>query len=141
MGPEQTEQREQVPEIRIGMDSRMPPTWDGVSKSFSLYHEELLNWKDFTTLKPEKLAPAVIIQLSGEPQRLAITVSREDRTKSDGLDKVIAKFEEVYSPTEEQELYFTYKDLRAYRRKSTQTISDFIVGVVDGCYGRRAAGS
>ena len=125
MGPEQTEQ---VPEIRIGTDGRMPPTWNGVYTPFRLYHEELLNWKDFTGLKPEKLAPAVIIQLSGEPQRLALTVPREERIKPDGLNKIIAKFAKVYSPTEEQDLYFNYKDLRAYRRSSTQTISDFIGG-------------
>ena len=85
MGPGATE-------LRI---SSMPPTWDGVSKPFRLYQEELLNWLDFTSLPVERHAPAVILSLSGEPQRLALTISRDDRKKADGLNKIIKKFEEV----------------------------------------------
>ena len=68
-----------------------------------------MNWKDFTTLKPERHWPAFIIRLTGEPQRLALTVPREDRIKSDGLDKILKIFKDVYSSTEEQDLYHFYK--------------------------------
>ena len=106
----------------------MPPSWDGVMKPYRLYHEELMNWKDFTTLKPERHAPAVIIRLSGEPQRLALTVPREKRIQADGLDTLITKFDEVYSSTEEQDLYFFYKELCKFRRRSEHSIADFISG-------------
>ena len=57
MGPEGSE-------VRVGL---MPPSWDGITKTYRLYKEELLNWKDFTTLKPSRQAPAAIIRLTGEP--------------------------------------------------------------------------
>ena len=119
MGPEC------LTEPRIGS---MPPTWDGVSKPFRLYLEELLNWKDFTTLVPERRAPAAIIRLSGEPKNLALTIKREDGVKNNGLEKIVEKFKDVYSETEEQDLYFYYKQFSKFRRTPNQSISDFIGG-------------
>ena len=114
-----------------GMEFRtgsMPPSWDGVNKPFRLHKEEILNWKDFTTLKAERQAPAVIIRLTGEPQRLALTVSREERVKPDGLDKVLKVFEDVYSSTEEQDLYYFYKQLTKFRRKDAKSPQEFLSG-------------
>ena len=118
MGPE-------APELRAGS---MPPSWDGVDKPFRQYIEELQNWRDFTTLKEERQAPAVIIHLSGEPKQLALTISREVRKTAGGLDKIIKKFEEVYSSTDEQDMYYWYKRLTKFRRTEAQSIQDYISG-------------
>ena len=106
----------------------MPPSWNGFEKSFRQYKEELLNWKDFTSLEPENYVPADVIRISYEPLWLALTILREKRKKQKGLDKNMKKILEVCVSTEGMDLHFSYKEVTKYRRTDAHSIQEFING-------------
>ena len=111
-----------------GCDQRTPPVWDGTSKPYRLYISELKNWLDFTTIEEKQRAPAAIARLTGEPQRIALNIPRDSRIYPQGVDILINKLKEVYSRTQEQDLYHHFKELRSFRRHPSQPIGEFIGG-------------
>ena len=46
---------------------KTPPFWDGLTKPYRLYAQELENWLDFSSLEKKERGPSVIARLAGEP--------------------------------------------------------------------------
>ena len=53
--------------------SKIPPSWDGVSKSMEQYFEEIEDWLGYTELvdKPMRIGPAIKARLSGKPKLIS----------------------------------------------------------------------
>ena len=108
-------------------DTRNPPRWDGVSKSFREYKEELENWMDFTKLPKKSQGPAMISRLQLEAKSLAMTIPREQRTAENGAQVILRKLEEAYKESDEYVQYIQYKNLVSYKR-TNQSIATCISG-------------
>ena len=122
MGPEA------IMDAHSGYNLKTPPFWDGITKPYRLYAQELENWLDFSSLQKKERGPAVIARLTGEPQRLALNIDRAVRVSEKGAEKIIEKLEEVYGSTEEQDIYHHYKELRSFRRSTQKSVSEFLGG-------------
>jgi hypothetical protein len=65
-------------------NSKIPPGWDGVSKSLQQYLEELEDWLGYTELidKPERIGPTMKSRLSGKPKLISKMLSASELTQT-----------------------------------------------------------
>jgi len=80
---------------RVGTDlgnqatnTKIPPGWDGVSKSLREYLEEVEDWLGYTELTdhPGRIGPALKSRLSGKPKLVAKTLTRAQLEAAGGVD-------------------------------------------------------
>ena len=60
-------------------NSKIPPGWDGISKSLQQYLEELEDWMGYTELmdKPARIGPAMKSRLRGKPKLISKMLTAE----------------------------------------------------------------
>ena len=73
-----------------------PPPLLSKSRSCSDWKQKILLWKAYSTLEDSKKAKDVLFTLEGEAEEAALQVSVEELQANSGLDKLIAKLDELY---------------------------------------------
>ena len=113
----------------LSYDAKKAPYWDGISKSFQEYKDQVENWLLFTALDETKRDLAMIARLTNGPAQIAMTISTKDKITKEGSTKMLAELQKVHKKSDRAELSMHSQKLISHRRTDediTVVISEFL---------------
>ena len=116
-----------------------PPKYNSL-KSYELYKQELLAWKEITELAKEKRGVAIALTLPEEDEskireKVFDQIKLDDLKKETGLETLIAFLDKHLAKDDLADSLTKFEEFEDYRRSETQSIVDYI-GVFDANYRR-----
>ena len=95
-------------------------------RDFDSWKREIDLWRLVTDLPKEKQGSVLYLSLPEKIRTQLESIAVDDLNKDDGLDTVITKLKELYSPSEELRAFHAYEEFETYRRPNNMSIKDFI---------------
>ena len=93
---------------------------------YSEWKHEIKVWESFISYEKGKLGPCVFLSLSGDARAAAHEIPLDDLNKDDGLDKLIAKLDELYLKDKEGSAFEAYESFEKYQRPNDMDINRYI---------------
>lgn len=93
---------------------------------YSEWKHEVQVWKAFTTLKENKLGPALFLSLEGSARDAAHEVSLEDLSGDNGINVLIEKLDSLFLKDENNSAFEAYDTFERYQRPVDMGMTDYI---------------
>ena len=88
--------------------------------------KEIQIWQRFTSLAKEKQALAIFLSLEGKARETVLEVEVDDLNKDDGVEKVLAKLDNLFLKDKLQLAYTSYDNFEKFRRPSDMSMADYV---------------
>ncbi|XP_063692114.1 uncharacterized protein LOC134824261 [Bolinopsis microptera] len=83
-------------------------------------------WKKVTTVKPEAGAAALIMNMSGKPEAVAIQLDVEKLSIDGGIDVLIAELDKLYEKDQTQSVFTSIDSFMNYRRPKEVPMEEYV---------------
>ena len=106
-----------------------PPSFVSDVKSYAEYKEDLERWSRLTSLDKKLQAEMVVYYLDGHPSRIKekiVTHFGDKLQVETGVKDLIKFLDSIYSKDDMADVWDKYKRFSDHRRKSDETMSDFL---------------
>ena len=120
------------------MATKINPPKYSQSKSYELYKQELLAWKEITELEKKKRGVAIALTLPEDDdskirEKVFDQIKLEDLKKETGLETLIEFLDKHLAKDDLADSLTKFEDFEDYRRAESQTIVEYI-SVFDAKY-------
>ena len=106
---------------------KTPPSFNPDEDSYEAYKKDLQIWNTFTDLEEKKKGPAVYLSLAKNTREAVRNLSIEELNADDGLNKIIAKLDDVYLADSNTRAYAAFQKFYNCKRESGETFVTFII--------------
>ena len=93
---------------------------------YESWKKEIQIWQRFTSLEKEKQALAIFLSLEGKARETVLEVEVDDLNKDDGVEKVLAKLDNLFLKDKLQLAYTSYDNFEKFRRPSDMSMADYV---------------
>ena len=83
-------------------------------------------WQRFTTLEQKKQALAIFLSLEGKAREAVLEVDLEELNEVDGVEKVLAKLDQLYLKDSLQMAYTAYDNFEKFKRPNEMSMADYV---------------
>ena len=105
---------------------KVPPRFDENSDDYEQWVKDLELWSDFTSIKKEKQATAVHLQLTGRARKATSKISAADMKSENGMTKILEALERVFGQDENWKCFNTYLAFENYHRAKNISIDEYL---------------
>ena len=116
--------------LDVSMTSKVePPKFMDDASGYPEYKKKLLRWSRITKVPKVQQAEVILYHLDGHPSGIQDKVDTylgDDVQEEDGLDKLIAYLDSIYSEDPMSEAWAKYKRFTQLTRHPNQSVTEFI---------------
>lgn len=111
----------------LQFSDKIPPSFDGFG-DYEQYRENVLLWDAMTTVIPERRAPTIIGQLTGQAQVTAKTLPLTSLTSESGVANLLEELDRKFGLDQTTLLHNNISSFFDYTWESNMSVEEFVIG-------------
>ena len=105
---------------------KIPPRFDENSDDYDQWVKDLELWSNFTSIKKDKQAIAVHLQLKGRARQATSKIPTADMKSEKGMEKILEALNRVFGQDENWKCFNTYLAFESYHRDKDCSIDEYL---------------